>query len=342
MLNVRNAAEGRLLDGNRRLDRAYRPREKRASRQCFSWVSALSRPYAILDVFTDTPLQGNALAVVLDAAGIEDSRMQAIAREFNLSETVFVLPPENPVHSARLRIFTPSRELPFAGHPTVGSAVLLALRKVADGAPGNEMMLLLEETVGAIRCGLFVKGERAGHAIFDLPRLPELVPAEFDADGIAAALGLLPGEIGFENHRPSAWSAGVPFVFVPVRSLDAIGRARPNPSAWADGFATRDAAAYLYCRETVGNERDFHARMFAPGFGFAEDPATGSAAAAFAGVVHRYDAPRSGSHRYVIEQGFEMQRASLITLEIDIENGAVAAARIGGDAVVIAEGTLTV
>ncbi len=305
-------------------------------------VRPLSRPYAILDVFTETALAGNALAVVLDAAGLDDDQMQAIAREFNLSETVFVLPAENPVHSARLRIFTPTSELPFAGHPTVGSAVLLATLKAADGAPGKEMMLLFEEAVGSIRCGVFITGERAGHAIFDVPALPSPVPAEFDRDAVAAALGLLPGEVGFENHKPSAWSAGVPYVFVPVSGLEAIGNARPNTAAWAGAFGSPAAAAWLYCRETEGSTNNFHARMFAPGFGINEDPATGSAAAAFAGVVRRFDGPPSGGHRYVIEQGFEMGRPSLMTLEIDVAGGEIAAVRIGGNAVIVAEGTLLV
>jgi trans-2,3-dihydro-3-hydroxyanthranilate isomerase len=302
----------------------------------------VTRTYAILDVFTETALEGNPLAVVLDADGLDDAQMQAIAREFNLSETVFVLPAEKPVATARLRIFTPQRELPFAGHPTVGSAVLLATRKAAGGVPGNEMVLMLEEAAGAIRCGVFIQNEKAAHAIFVAPALPSPVPADFDREAVAAALGLLPAEIGFENHKPTAWSAGVPFMFVPVSGLDAIGNASPNTASWATAFGSASAGAWLYCRETEGSDRHFHARMFAPGFGIAEDPATGSAAAAFAGVVSQFDAPPSGSYRYVIEQGFEMGRPSLMTLEMDIAGGDIVAVRIGGNAVVVAEGTLLV
>ncbi len=302
----------------------------------------MSRPYAILDVFTETALAGNPLAVVLDATGLDDRQMQAIAREFNLSETVFVLPAEKPIASARLRIFTPARELPFAGHPTVGTAVLLATRKAAEGVPGKEMVVVLEEPVGAIRCGVFIQGAKSAHAIFDAPQLPILVPADFDREAVAAALGLLPAEVGFENHKTSAWSAGLPIIFVPVSGLEAIANARPNPTTWAEGFGSPMAAAWLYCRETEGSERAFHARMFAPELGFSEDPATGSAAAAFAGVVHRFDAPLSGSYRYVIEQGFEIGRPSLMTLEIDIAGGEIAAVRVGGNAVVVAEGRLDV
>ncbi len=327
--------------GQRNLDRRAPAGEKRALAKRQTGIS-VSRPYAILDVFTETALAGNGLAVVLDASGLDAAQMQAIAREFNLSETVFVLPAQNPVHSARLRIFTPASEVPFAGHPTVGAAVLLATRKAADGAPGKEMMLILEETAGPIRCGAFIKGEKAGHAIFDAPALPSPVPAEFNRDAVAAALGLLPGEIGFENHKPSAWSVGLPFVFVPVSGLEAIANAKVNLRAWSGGLGAPTAAAWLYCRETERSDSDFHARMFAPGFGIAEDPATGSAAAAFAGVVHRFDEPPSGSYRHVIEQGFEIDRPSLMTLEIDIAGGEIGAVRVGGNAVVVAEGTLMV
>jgi trans-2,3-dihydro-3-hydroxyanthranilate isomerase len=303
---------------------------------------AVTYRYAILDVFTDTPLAGNPLAVVPDAAGLDDQRMQAIAAEFNLSETVFCFPADNPVHTAAVRIFTPRKELPFAGHPTVGTAVYLATERLRNGGGLAESVVILEEKVGPVRCGVFLKAASGGgHAIFDLPRLPARLSAELDREAIAAALGLVPAEIGLENHEPSAFTAGVPYAFVPVRDLAAVGKAAAQP-AWATAFSGDLSAAFLYTRATVGIGRQFHARCFAPTFGIAEDPATGSAVAAFAGVIHRFDAHPAGSHRFVIEQGFEMNRPSLITLEMDIENSGVAAARIGGDAVVVAEGTFRV
>ncbi len=301
----------------------------------------MPRRYAILDVFTDRPLAGNPLAVVLDSAGLDDARMQAIAREFNLSETVFVRPAQNPVHSASIRIFTPARELPFAGHPTVGTAVILGLER-SGGQPGNdEMVLVLEETVGAIRCGVSLHGAKAGHAVFDLPKLPEGGGDPPARDAAAAALNLMPNEIGFENHLPSRYSAGVPYTCVPVRDLAAIGRAKANHAVWQNAFG-KGGAAFLYCREAAGAGRQFHARMFAPEHGITEDPATGSAVAAFAGVIAAFDQPPGGNHRYVIEQGFEMGRPSLITLEVDMDGGLVAAARIAGDAVVVARGELEI
>ncbi|MEO8669382.1 MAG: PhzF family phenazine biosynthesis protein, partial [Bauldia sp.] len=284
-------------------------------------------------------------AVVLDAAGLDDAAMQAVAREFNLSETVFVLPATNPVHSARLRIFTPAAELPFAGHPTVGTAVLLAHQRLGGGTSEDgetDAVLVLEETVGAIRCGVKIKNG-VGHAVFDAPLLPTVIGEPADSDVIAAALGLMPAEIGFENHRASAFTAGMPFTFVPVRDLAVIGRVAPVTSGWDAAFGLgQEPNVYVYTRECVGAGRSFHARMFAPNLGLSEDPATGAAVAAFAGVISRFDGITAGSHRFVVEQGFEIGRPSLIGLEVDVAEGRIAATRIGGDAVIVAEGTLSV
>jgi trans-2,3-dihydro-3-hydroxyanthranilate isomerase len=302
----------------------------------------MQRRYAILDVFTDRPLAGNPLAVVRDSEGLGDAAMQAIAREFNLSETVFVSAAANPVHAAAIRIFTPASELPFAGHPTVGTAVLLGREAAADNRGKHEMVLVLEEKVGPIRCGVTVDGPSRGYAVFDVPRPATEVGEPGSVVAIASALGLAPHEIGFENHEPSVFSAGVPFAFVPVRDLTVIGRARPVDASWRSAFGETLIGAFLYCRETETTGHHFHARMFAPRFGVTEDPATGSAAAAFVGVVRRFDALPAGSHHLVIEQGFEMSRPSLIGLEIDIDGGKVVASRIGGNAVIVAEGTLDI
>ncbi|MCC6983719.1 MAG: PhzF family phenazine biosynthesis protein, partial [Bauldia sp.] len=160
------------------------------------------------------------------------------------------------------------------------------------------------------------------------------------ADTIAAALSLTTQEIGFENHLPSAFNAGVPFVFVPVRNLAAIAKAAPQPAAWGRAFG--DRAAYLYTRETEVVARQFHARMFVEHAG-GEDPATGSAAVALAGVVQRFDAHPSGTHRLIIEQGFEMGRPSIIEVELDVGGGGgLEAVRVAGEAVVVARGEIDV
>jgi trans-2,3-dihydro-3-hydroxyanthranilate isomerase len=159
--------------------------------------------------------------------------------------------------------------------------------------------------------------------------------------GVAWALGLDPQEIGFDRHMPSRHTAGVDFDFVPVRSLDAIARARPNGEAFAKVFDDSERpAAYVYTRETADPAHQFHARMFAPSFGIGEDPATGSAAAAFAGALMQFEPLGDGEHSFVIEQGYEMGRPSEIALQMAIRKGALASAEIGGGAVVVSEGTL--
>jgi trans-2,3-dihydro-3-hydroxyanthranilate isomerase len=303
--------------------------------------SSVTYRYAILDVFTDVPLSGNPLAVLPEAAGLEALQMQAIAAEFNLSETVFVLPAENPIHTAAIRIFTPREEIPFAGHPTVGTAVYLGLERLKGGVGLAESVVIIEEKVGPVRCGVSIGGH-GGHAVFDAPKVPEQLQPAGDPEAMAAALGLMPQEIGFENHVPSVFTAGLPFTLVPVRDLEAIGKAAPNLATWESAFGGAAPSVFLYTRSTVGVGRQFHARMFAPTFGIMEDPATGSAVAAFGGAIKRFDAHSAGSHRFIVEQGFEMGRPSLITLEIDIEGGAIVAERIGGHAVVVAEGTLQI
>ncbi|KJS13500.1 MAG: phenazine biosynthesis protein PhzF [Hoeflea sp. BRH_c9] len=302
--------------------------------------------YAIYDVFTGAALAGNPLAVVFDADGFDEARMQAIAREFNLSETVFVLKPEHPAHTARLRIFTTTRELPFAGHPTVGAAIALADRRLGGAVPdtGIDMVKMLEEPIGRVRCAVRINpGGGAGFAEFDLPKLSRQLEAEIEPADIGAALGLDPQEIGFENHRVSLWSAGVPYVLVPVHDLAAAAKAECNPAEWeriapmGDGML---AFAYLYCRGGVNHTASFHARMFAPGEGVPEDPATGSAAAALSGAIHHFDGMLEGNQALVIEQGVEMGRPSLIHMHLDCADGEVRHVRIGGQAVKIAEGRL--
>ena len=297
----------------------------------------MRRRFVTLDVFTNRRYAGNPLAVVLDPGGLDGAAMQAVAREFNLSETVFVLPPADPAHRAKLRIFTPSRELPFAGHPTVGTAVLLA--RLDGGSQSRD--LIVEEAVGAIRCAIEPLGADHGRASFDLARLPEETGEAPASAAIAAALGLAPADIGFPGFAPSLWSAGNAFTFVPVNGLDAVARSRIDPAQWDATFdAGSFAGAFIYCRQTAEPGHAFHARMFAPGAGVREDPATGSAVAAFAGVIARFAPPPDGAHHFVIEQGYEMGRPSLIHLSMTMQGGTLVAASIGGEAIVVTEGTI--
>lgn len=300
--------------------------------------------YHTLDVFTDRRFGGNPLAVVHDADGLDEARMQAIAREFNLSETVFVLKPENAAHSARVRIFTPKAELQFAGHPTIGTAALLAELRTPSNGGERDAIIVLEEGIGAVRVGVrFRNGAPATYAEFDAPKLPKEAGALPPVEVLAAALGLIPREIGFENHKPVCFAAGNAFALVPIATLDAIGRARIDAASWGAAFQEQGiVGVYLYTRQCEHTTSAFHTRMFAPDLGVPEDPATGSAAVCFAGLIHAYDGLTDGTHRRVIEQGYEMNRPSQIILTLSATRGRLDSVRIGGHAVRVSEGQLTV
>jgi trans-2,3-dihydro-3-hydroxyanthranilate isomerase len=291
-----------------------------------------------LDVFTTVRFGGNPLAVVLDADPLRTAQMQAVAREFNLSETVFVLTPEDARHTARVRIFTPGRELPFAGHPTVGTAVLLAKLGRAAATDG-EALVTLEEKIGLIPVRVRAVEALAPHGELtaaELPRAVEGVPTDAD---LAAALGLDPAEIGFDAHRPSVHRAGLSFVYVPLRSREALARARFDLSRWRSPEG--DVGVYVYCRGS-SPDVDFHSRMFALGDGIVEDPATGSAAAIFAGPLHAATPLADGTHRWRIAQGEDMGRPSAISLEADVVAGALTRIRVGGNAVLVARGEIRI
>ena len=296
-----------------------------------------------LDVFTDTRFAGNPLAVVLGAEGLTKPAMQNIAREFNLSETVFVTAAENPTHSAKVRIFTPTSELPFAGHPTVGTAILLTLLKSQFATGNGDALLVLEENIGAVRVGVKLRPGMAAYAEFDAPKLPELGGTLPGVERLAAAFELLPGEIGFENHHPARAAAGNAFALIPVSTREALGKARVNMTQWTAAFTDSGiVGAYLYSRECVHTASAFHARMFAPDHGMPEDPASGSAAICFAAALHRFDTLPEGVHRRVIEQGFAMGRPSLMTLILTVRGGRLEAVRLGGHAVLVTTGSLEV
>jgi trans-2,3-dihydro-3-hydroxyanthranilate isomerase len=298
----------------------------------------MRRRFVALDVFTAQRFAGNPLAVVLEAERLDGAAMQAIAREFNLPETVFVLEPAEPTSRARLRIFTPGAELPFAGHPTVGTAVLLAR---LDGG-GGRRQIVLEEGVGPVSCAVEPIDADRGRARFEIPREPEQISDDLDnLAEIADALSLTVDDLGCENFIAGNWSAGNPFTFVPVRGRDAVARSQPDPTRWDQAFGPDDpAGVFVFCRETIDRAHHFHARMFAPRLGIAEDPATGSAAAALGGLIARFARPPDGEHEFVIEQGYEMGRPSLIRLFLTLRGGNLVGASVGGEAVVVTEGTI--
>lgn len=293
--------------------------------------------FVILDVFAQTAFRGNPLAIVPDADALTTSQMQAVARQFNLSETAFLMTPENPAHAARVRIFTPRYEMDFAGHPTVGAAVYLAEERLGPNtAPGAS--LVLEENIGPVRCWIGGMSGAWSYAAFESPRRAEAAGPDPASGACAQSLGLSDDEIGFDRHRPSLFSAGAAFVYAPLRSLDALARAKPSA-----GFSetTKGAVGLVaYARRPQNDPFAFQMRMFAPDAGVYEDPATGSAAAGFAGVLSRFESLPEGRSRLALLQGVEMGRRSEIRLELYVAQGEATGCQIGGHAVRTAWGRM--
>lgn len=298
--------------------------------------------YCTADVFTDTIFGGNQLAVLPDARGLTDDQMQAITREFNFSETVFVFPPANPAHTRRLRIFTPAHEIPFAGHPTVGAAhVLASIGEIP--LTGAETKIVFEEGVGPVPVTIRAKGKEPVFAQMSVAKLPEAGPPAPTRTTLAEILSLDPIDIPGGTTPPQALSCGLPFLIVPLRNRDAVARARVKLDRWEEVLKPFWAPDILvFSRDAEHEGHDVRARMFAPGQNVAEDPATGSACATLAGYLAQRDARTDGTLRWVVEQGFEMGRPSILDIEADKLFGSVTAIRVGGASVMVSEGTLRI
>jgi trans-2,3-dihydro-3-hydroxyanthranilate isomerase len=306
----------------------------------------MKRRYVTADVFTDQMFGGNPLAVVLDAEGLSTTEMQAIALEFNYSETTFVLPPDNPAHTAKVRIFTPRTEVPFAGHPNVGTAFVLARESPSAAA------------ATASAAGIFVFEEGAGLVPLTLLREHDVtVGAELRApEGLsrrsfvsrevaASCLSLDPRDIAMQVHAPQIVSVGLPFLVVELGSRDALRRSKPNVAAHAELFPLDGAdAIFAYWRAPdqlpASDEAVLHARMFSPLDGIVEDPATGSACAATIALLATLESHEPADRAWRIHQGVDMGRPSLLLGRTATHHGAVTATHIGGRCVAVLEGTL--
>ena len=288
-----------------------------------------------LDVFTLAPYSGNPLAVVLGADDLTTAQMQTVAREFNLSETIFVQTPDDAAHSAKVRIFFPTAEIPFAGHPTIGCAILLAEQQ---NSGDFSVEITLEEVAGLVPVQV-VRKDGVTRAEFTAPVNPFAVEgSDLDVDNVAAGLGLEVPDIGFGAHVCGHWQGGPSFLYVPVSTSAALSKAAPNGAAWERLTAAADCnSAYLYTPDGSGG---FTSRMFAPGVGIPEDPATGSASAIFAAQLLAAGELFEGENKFALEQGVDMGRPSQIGLSVDVSGGAIIAVRIAGTAVQISSGTL--
>lgn len=301
--------------------------------------------YTLADVFTTQIFGGNQLAVFPNADGLNYTQMQAVARELNLSETVFVFPPKNPAHTRYIRIFTPGMELPFAGHPTVGTAYLLALLGEIS-LTGAETKIVLEEKVGPVAVTIHAEGGTPTFAQLTAAQLPQFGPTAPSASELAALLSLETSDLANGQFKPEVVSCGVPFLYIPLRNHEAVARATLRRDKWDTLLANFHAPhVYIMHIETTaaGNlAGHVHARMFAPAMGITEDPATGAAAASLGGYLAIRHAITDGTLRWTIDQGIEMKRPSRIEVEVDKARGHILAVRVGGAAVMVGGGELEI
>jgi trans-2,3-dihydro-3-hydroxyanthranilate isomerase len=303
----------------------------------------MSDSYAFhtLDVFTDTIFGGNPLAVLPDARGLSTEQMQRITVEFNLSETVFVLPPDDASHTRRLRIFTPGRELPFAGHPTVGTAYLLAAIGLIPLVE-RETHIVLEEGVGPVPVTIRVSNGAPVSTQLTVAQTPEFRSDAPSMTQLAQLLSLAESDISAGPLAPESVSCGVPFLLAPLTGRDAIRRARLDRPAWERLLSSAWAKeVFLFDAAAAEAGSAIRARMFAPDLGIGEDPATGSAAASLAAYLARY-AQHDGSMSWTVEQGFEMGRPSVLSLSAERTDGRLGAVRVAGKSVLVSEGRLRV
>ena len=297
----------------------------------------MQRRYITVDVFTDRAFGGNPLAVVPDAVGLSTAQMQAIAIEFNYSETTFVLPPQDEGNDAQVRIFTVRSEIPFAGHPNVGTAFVLATE-----AAKPPLRLKFEEKAGLVPVEILLDQGRVVGAELTAPQ-PLKRLTEVSAEQAASCLSLSAADVKTDRHPPQMASVGLPFLMVEIASREALRRAKPDAAAFARIFPLDGSdAVYFYTRDVPAGEQplDLQARMFHPGAsGLSEDPATGSATAAAAALLADLDGARDGEFRLRIGQGVDMGRPSLLLTRVRKENGAVLSAHVGGGCVAMMEGT---
>lgn len=303
----------------------------------------MTYPFVTVDVFTDTPFGGNPLAVITDAVGLSDEDMQRIAFEFNFSESTFVLPPEDPANTARVRIFTPCEELPFAGHPNVGTAYVLARAGKVFGQPIGDL-LRFEELAGVVPVEILKDSNGALEgARLTAPTALDL-GQEFDPGEIAACLSLAADDLTITNHRPRVASVGLPFIMAEAANQTVVARARADTAAFAQYFQKDEAEGiqiYVASAADNGTVVSVHTRVFAPVQGIEEDPATGSANAALSGLIASIQ-PGDDTLHLEITQGVEMGRPSRLLGEVDKKDGEVTAIRIAGACREITRGELTV
>lgn len=290
--------------------------------------------YYTVDVFTNTRFGGNQLAVIPHAEGLSAAQMQAITQEFNYSEATFVFAPDHPGADRKVRIFMPTKEIPFAGHPNVGTAYVLAATGALGKLDDGDHLVRFEELAGTVPVSIRVVDGQPAECELAAPQPLELGPS-LPGKGLADALGLADAEIRADGATVA--SVGLPFAMVALDGTEALGRARVSASAW-DEYGAGTDGVLIYAREGT----DVRCRMFAPSIGIPEDPATGSAVCALAGVLAKHDGVIDGEVSYAVRQGVEMGRPSELRARAVVEDGTPTVLYVGGPSVMVMEGTITV
>ena len=295
--------------------------------------------FATVDVFTADRFSGNPLAVVLNAQGLSSAQMQAIAAEFNLAETTFVLPPQDRAHTAEVRIFTPRHEMPFAGHPNVGTAFVLARAGSSYGRPIAGDRVIFEEKAGLVPIMLLKDGATTVGARLASPQ-PLAVGAEIATELIASACSLSIDDIETGNHRPCIASCGAAFILAQLKSHAALTRSLPRAEIFHQEVSKHPATSILLYTQVNEDNIDIRARMFAPQHGIPEDPATGSANVALIGLLAKLRPESDLQLSRTIAQGVEMGRPSLLQAQAEKRGGVVTATFIGGRCVPVMSGSI--
>jgi trans-2,3-dihydro-3-hydroxyanthranilate isomerase len=295
--------------------------------------------FVTVDVFTDRQFGGNPLAVVLDAKGLTTDQMQAIASEFNLAETTFVLPPKDPRNTAHVRIFTPKAEMPFAGHPNVGTAFVLARLGHVCGQPLGGSFLVFEEIAGLVNMDLIGQGAATTGARLSAPQ-PLKISSQIEPELVAKACSISTSDIETRNHAPCIASCGAPFLFAEVNSRRALAAAQPNAAVFSTQLPRENVTGVHLYMPTSDDGVDIQSRMFAPLHGIPEDPATGSANVALIGLMAHIAPERDLTVTKRIGQGFDMGRPSIMNVEAVKRDGKVVKTLVGGECVEMTRGTL--
>jgi len=300
-------------------------------------------PYYIADVFTNQIFNGAQIAVFPHAEGLSQQQMQLVARELNLSETVFVFPSDKPITTRVMRIFSPQAEIDFAGHPIIAAAFVLAscgdIQLTAAITP-----MVFEQNTGPVKVNISVENDQPSFVQFTR-KVTSIIDRFTPSDEeLASFLSIQPSELDHKKYATRLVSCGVPYLVVPVWQYESVRAAKFNYAAWSQSSAPQTAAQeiLLFSPKTPFADSDFNARLLGPRIGMHEDPPVGNAMPAFASYLCSFDFMKKGTYTFAVDRGDQNSRRSVLNLEMDHKGEYTLTIRVGGAAVMVAEGMMTI